>query len=1017
MVISLTTIQQYLFYSLIAASLVMVPGCQKSSTSSGTSPEEALKTFELEPGFQIELVASEPLVADPVAMEIDEDGRFYVVEMHGYPLDKTGTGKIKLLTDSDGDGRMDQSTVFAENLVLPTGIMRWKKGVLVTDAPNVYYLADTDGDGKSDVRDTVLTGFALSNPQHNVNAPFLGLDNWIYLAHESAVTAQVYKEEFGDRGSDVFFPQKPGGIRLPDNASGRSVRFRPDRYELEPVAGNTQFGHTFDAWGNRLLVSNANHAYHEVITTPYLKRNPDLLVSNVTQSISDHGNAAEVFPITKNPQMQLLTDIGVITSACGITAYLGGAFPALYDSVTFVAEPVSNLIHFDKIHEKGASFTASRVHTGKEFLASTDAWFRPVNMYVGPDGALYVIDYYRQIVEHPEWMAEDVIKSGALYNGTDQGRIYRITPKGTQPAGLNKDLLGKATNAQLIEKLADRNGWWRRNAQRLLLDRATPQDVAGLEVMAKNPSSPLGRLHALWTLEGLKKLRPELITAALKDPVPGVRTNAIKLAELHLETAPALVPALLAMPSDSDPKVRFQLLCTLGFVETPEAASARQKLLFTDIDDQWVQIAALSAPASQKGDLLNAVLTRYKSDQPAYGSLVERLSAMTGVSQPPKTIHSLLQQALVPVSAEKETWQPSIIKGVAQGVKRRNATLDSNFLAEQQLLIRSFFDHPSSSVRSACLQFLQVTGLPDDAQTTAAFQQAVQTAADPKQSEEKRSEALGFLALRDATPQIPLLKKMIAPNEPLSVQVAALKTLSSIPDATVSDYVLQKWPVMTPDIREPAIATFFSGPDPVRQSRIKLLLDAVEKGTIDQNSIGWPRSVGLMANSNVESRNRARVLLTKRDKQRDEVIKQYQTSLELPADADKGALVFQQNCALCHQISSAGGIAYGPDLATIRNRRPASILGDILNPNLSIADGYDLWTITLKNGETQQGLISTETPTALTLRNQGGQETTIARQDIETLKAMNMSAMTVGLEKQINPQQMADLLAYIRKAK
>lgn len=1008
--------QKRCFYGLITALVIGTLGCQKHTKQSGISPEEALKTFELEPGFQIELVASEPLVADPVAMEIDEDGRFYVVEMHGYPLDKSGTGKIKLLTDTNGDGRMDKSTVFADDLVLPTGIMRWKKGVLVTDAPDVLYLEDTDGDGKADVRETVLTGFALSNPQHNVNSPLLGLDNWIYLAHESAVTAQVYKDEFGDRGSDILYPKKPDGVRLPDNASGRSVRFRPDRYELEPVSGNTQFGHSFDAWGNRLLVSNANHAYHEVISTPYLKRNPELLVSNVTQAISDHGNAGEVFPITKNAQYQLLTDVGVITSACGITHYLGGAFPAKYDSVTFVAEPVSNLVHFDKITDQGATFTASRVQAHQEFLASTDAWFRPVNMSIGPDGALYVVDYYRQIVEHPEWMAEDVVKSGALYNGTDQGRIYRITPKGTKPASWNKDLLGKATNAQLIEKLGDRNIWWRRHAQRLLLDRATAQDVTALEKMARNPALPLGRLHALWTLEGLGKLRPELITAALKDLVPGVRTNAIKLAELHLKTAPVLGPALLTLQSDRDPKVRFQLLCTLGFVQTPDAATARQKLLFADIRDPWVQVAALSAPSSQNGDLLQAVLARFQSAEPAYGSLVERLSAMAGASQSPTTIHSLLQKAVVPVPAGQETWQPSLIKGVAQGLKRRDASLDSNFQAGQDLLVRAFFDHSSAPVRSACLQVLQVIGLPENTPTTAALQRAVQTAGDPRQSPERRSEAVGFLTLRDPAAQRPLLKKLMAPAEPLSVQVAALQALSAIPDETVSQYVLQKWPVMTPDMREPAIATFFAGSEKVKPARIKLLLDAVEQGTIDQNSIGWPRSVGLMAYSDKPLRDRARVLLTKRDQQRDEVIRQYQAALDLKADPEKGMAVFQQNCALCHQIGSAGGVAFGPDLATIRNRRPASIMGDILNPNLSIADGYDLWTINLKNGETVQGLIATETPTALTLRNQGGQETTIARQDIESLKAMNMSAMTAGLEKQINPQQMADLLAYIRKA-
>ncbi|MFC5411793.1 PVC-type heme-binding CxxCH protein [Larkinella bovis] len=1009
--------KQWRYYGLITALVVGSLACQKKSASSGISPEEALKTFELEPGFQIELVASEPLVADPVAMEIDEDGRFYVVEMHGYPLDKSGSGKIKLLTDTDGDGRMDQSTVFADNLVLPTGVMRWKKGILVTDAPDVLYLEDTDGDGKADVREKILTGFALSNPQHNVNSPLLGLDNWIYLAHESAVTAQVYKDEFGDRGSDILYPKKPDGVRLPDNASGRSIRFRPDRYELEPVAGNTQFGHSFDAWGNRLLVSNANHAYHEVLTTPYLQRNPNLLVSNVTQSISDHGNAAEVFPITKNPEHQLLTDVGVITSACGLTHYLGGAFPAKYDSVTFVAEPVSNLIHFDKITDQGASFKASRVQAHKEFLASTDAWFRPVNMYIGPDGALYIIDYYRQIVEHPEWMADDVVKSGALYNGTEQGRIYRITPKGTQPASWNKDLLGKATNADLIEKLGNKNIWWRRHAQRLLLDRATPQDVAALEKMAQNPALPLGRLHALWTLEGLDKLRPELIAGALKDPVPGVRTNAIKLAELHLKTAPALIPTLLAMQSDGDPKVRFQLLCTLGFVETPAAAAVRQQLLFADINDQWVQLAALSAPSSQNGELLKAVLARFKSDVPAYGSLVERLSAMAGASQPPTTIHTLLQKAVAPVPAGRETWQASLIKGIGQGLKRRDESLASNFQTEQALLMQTFFDHPSASVRTACLHVLRVIGLPETAPATAALQRAAQTATNPEKSVEQRAEAISFLALRDPASQKPLLKKLVTPNEPLSVQVAALQAMSSIDDETVSEYVLQQWPVMTPDIREPAIATFFAGSEKVRPTRTRLLLDAVEKGIIDQSSIGWPRSVGLMASGDKALRDRARVLLTKKDRQRDEVIKQYQAALEMKADAEKGMLVFQQNCALCHQIGGSGGVSFGPDLATIRNRRPASILGDILDPNLSIADGYDLWTITLKNGETVQGLIPTETPTALTVRNQGGIETTIARQDIESLKAMNMSAMTAGLEKQINPQQMADLLAYIRQAK
>ncbi|MBA4056161.1 MAG: dehydrogenase, partial [Marivirga sp.] len=184
---------------------ICLASCQKKSSGF----EDPLSAFSLADGFRIELLASEPLIADPVDMEIDEYGRLYVVEMHGYPLDKSGTGKIKILTDTDADGRFDKSTIFADGLILPNSIMRWKKGVIVTDAPNVLYFEDRDGDGRAEIRDTLLTGFALSNPQHNLNSPVLGIDNWIYLAHEGAVTTETYKDEFGDRGKEIYFPGQP----------------------------------------------------------------------------------------------------------------------------------------------------------------------------------------------------------------------------------------------------------------------------------------------------------------------------------------------------------------------------------------------------------------------------------------------------------------------------------------------------------------------------------------------------------------------------------------------------------------------------------------------------------------------------------------------------------------------------------------------------------------------------------------------------------------------------------------
>jgi putative membrane-bound dehydrogenase-like protein len=889
--------------------------------------------------------------------------------------------------------------------------MRWKNGVLVTDPPNVLYLEDTDGDGTADVRNIVLTGFAVSNPQHNVNNPLLGLDNWIYLGHESAVTAKVYTEEFGDRGKEIHYPGKPDGPKLPENASGRSVRFRPDHYLIEMNSSNTQFGHTFDVWGNYLLVTNYNHAFHEVIAAPYLERNPALLVGNATQSLSDHGNAAEVFPITKDPQHQLLTDVGVITSACGITAYLGGAFSAAFDSVVFVAEPVSNLIHADRLKSQGASFTASRLRPDKEFLASTDAWFRPVNMYIGPDGALYVVDYYRQIVEHPEWMAEEVIKSGALYNGTDKGRIYRIAPATSTPLTWTKGLpLGEATYEQLVEHLANPNIWWRRNAQRLLIDRGNKDIVPALEKRARNPASAVGRLHALWTLEGMGQLQADVIRHVLKDSVSGLRINAIKLAELHLKANPALNEALLTLEKDPDPKVRFQLLCTLGFFQTPEANRVRQQLLFRDIADEWVQMAALSAPASHTSGLLEALLNDFRQDIPAYASLVKRLSAMTGTSGQAEKIAWLIQKATDPATGKNSMWKAAVLEGLAQGIKSRAAS-SSAWQTEKNLLVNACFQHPVSHVRKASLQLLKVTGLPEPSMVQAAMKQARQIAGNTALPEEERALAIRFIALKKPAPDRSFLEALIVPGEPLPVQLAALEGLSAIPGLAVSQYILQRWPSLTPEVRDQAINTLISDPE-----RIKLLLDGIESGQIQQSSLGWPRSVRLMAHADENLRKRARVLLTRKDDQRQEVIRQYQTALELKGIAEGGKMVFQRNCMACHQMGGKG-VAFGPDLSSIKNRRPASIMNDILDPNLSIADGYDTWTVELNSGETLQGIISAETPTALTLRNATGQESTIARKDIQVLKALGLSAMPAGLEKQISQQEMADLLAYIRQGK
>jgi putative membrane-bound dehydrogenase-like protein len=997
---------------LVLTFLVMFPACRQEDgpmvMDSPVPARDALQTFELEPGFKIELVAAEPLIADPVAMEIDENGNMYVVENHGYPLDKSKTSKVKLLRDMDGDGQMDKSTVFADTLLMPTGVLRWKKGILVTDAPDLLYMEDTNGDGKADIIEPVLTGFALSNPQHNVNSPILGLDNWIYIAHERAIGSEVFKNEFGDKGSNVYFPAKPDGVSLPQNANGRGVRLRPDTYELEMLASSTQYGHSFDVWGNYLLVNNSNHLMHSVIPAEYLDRNPKLLVSRSTSSLSDHGNAAEVFPITKTPDRQLLTDVGVMTSACAITAYSGGAFPEAYNThITFVAEPVSNMVHADRLKQNGSSFIASRLRDEKEFLASTDMWSRPVNFYIGPDGALYVVDYYREIIEHPEWLSDEVINSGKLYNGHDMGRIYRVSATDAKAATWTKDLaLENAEDEALVEMLADPNIWWRRTAQRMLVARKS-QAVPALVAMAVNDESSVGRLHALWTLEGIGQLQVEHIEKALRDSEAGVRANAVKLAELHLKASPSLAENLIALGNDDDARVRFQLLCTLGFIDSPKAAEVRNKLLFQDVHDEFVQVAALSAPSSQTEDLLESVLTRYDKNVPAYGSLVQSLTAMVAVEKS-RTAYSLLQKATAFLPEDSLSWHVPVLKGLARGFGSNGARLSQQ---EESLLVKTFFEHPAISVRQASLQVLQSKKSARGHAIPGAMDRARQMAADNELRERERALAVDFLALQNPAPDATLLKKLILSSEPLPVQLASIRALNAIPDETVTEFSINNWPELDPAVQDAALNAFME-----KESRIKLLVEALESGKIQKQIIGWQRSIRLMTQKNIELRNRARAFFSN-DKQTKKVIAEYQPALGLKGDIAKGKEVYQKNCAICHQVKGEGGIPFGPDLGTIQSWPASGIMANILDPNQSISHGFDLWDVVLKNGQSLQGVITAETPSSITVRNASGQVNTIARQEMLSQKALHMSAMPEGLEKTITQQEMADLLTYLRQEK
>ena len=974
---------------------------------SPTSSEPVTDSFQLAEGFQIELIASEPLIADPVAMEVDEQGNVYVVEMPGYPLDVSGNGRIRLLRDTNKDGILDQSTLFAEGFVLPTGIMRWKDGFLVTAPPDIIYIEDTDGDHKADSSEVIVTGFARSNPQHNFNTPKYGLDNWIYVANNGIIWTSAYKNQFGDTGSDVHFPANPAGQKLGQNGNNRNVRFKPDTFEIESLSGRSQFGHTFDPWGHHFSVSNAHPQYHEVLAARYIHRSP-ILTANMAQHYTpEYGRNTAIYPITESPEHMLLTDRGMITSAAGITYYKGGLFPQPYQDVTFVGEPVHNLVHVLAVEENGPTFTGRRIEDRKEFLASKDAWFRPVNFYEGPDGALYVIDYHRAIVEHPEWMDDETAASGRLQDGSDKGRIYRITPKGTPKADWYQTLaLGDASNQELVSYLESSNHWWRRTAQRLLVDKKASNAASNLAKLASESPQPEGRLHALWTLDGLGQLNESHVVRALADPHPGVRENALILAEPFLATSPTIVSTIYSLREESHPRVRFQLLSTLGFVDTQESREIRNELMAADLDNEWMQLASLSTIPSidlEYFSTMASLLMQRKTEGRAL--FLERLSSFIASEGDIKDISYLYNE----YAQNAPEWaQVALLSGISSGISRHKMPVTS-LLPLRDTVLADYSNTSLPELRNEYLALIKILPKADSKIARREVKKAEDRVNQGNANPILQAQDITFLSLFDSHHHQSLFTNLLQSTSSTAVQIACVQALGRSKEADIASILLERWSSMTPPVRNAVLDELMQ-----HETGMERLLMHVEAGSIQPSSIGWDRTVRLMRDTEGDLKAKARALLSEPPGVREAVVQEYMASMEESGDIEAGHLVFETVCSTCHQVGGTGGTAFGPDLGTIRHWSPAALVASILTPQKTITDGYGLWSVELNDGTNFTGLIAAESPAAIELRQLGQPDRAILRNDIRSLTSLNLSAMPNGLEAQLSKQEMSDLIAYLR---
>lgn len=986
------------------------PGCSDSEPPLG--PAEALTTFQLPAGFQIELVAAEPQVVDPISIAFDEQGRLYVLEMRDYPLSPESLGRIKLLEDADGDGRFEKATIFADQLHFPHGVLPWKGGVLVTCAPDILYLADTDGDNRADVRKVVLTGFAQVNPQLRVNSPNYGLDNWIYAAYPKFGVGGRFKQ-FSDLGKPIRFPDLPEVAPVDIFEKGLDFRFKPDQGRLEPVSGNSEFGLAFDAVGNRFTSWNNKHIEHVVIQYPYLARNPYLVIDSDRHAPPDHGQASRVYPISTAPHRtetrstRLISELNHFTSACGQSVYTGGGFPADYQGAYFITEPVHNLVHADRLVPDGVTFVARRLEEERDFLASTDSWFMPVNTTTGPDGALYVVDFYRKVVEHPEFVREEFMHDLELfYSGTDHGRIYRIVHESqeTDP----RPRLDQATSKELLDHLSHRNRWWRITAQRLLVERQDQSVAPLLGALASEAATAEGRMHALWTLEGLGALNAQLVLGALEDSSPLVREQAVRLSEAYTAEE-RIIEKLVNMHDDENPRVEFQLACSLGEVSADLAFEALSAIVFRHMDDQWFQTAVLTAITGNGVRWLESVQA-WIQDHPTDDQLLvflKRIAGVIGARQREGEVAGALKIALGQLQRGSGEASPVVLEGLDEGLNR-GAKRRIGLSGSGQQMLLTLIVNDSVAIHSPALGIAARIAFEDTPRFRRVLNQAVETLGRPATTELK-VHATRVLALDLGSKSRAVLASLLSPQEPEEVQDAAVEALIGVTPIPVP-LLLEKWSGFTVSRREAVLDVLFENPD-----HIAALLDAVESGQVQAGSLSRTRKRKLLRLPDSHLRARAATLVEALMTSRKEAIEKYRSSVIDRGNPEKGKEVFARQCSKCHKVGNSG-FEVGPDLLSLTNRARVkeNLLVNIMDPNANIVPGYEEYRVDTRDGRILTGVLLEQNANSVTLGREEGEKDNILRANIAALRPSTVSAMPEGVEEEITVGEMTDLLEYLK---
>lgn len=956
-------------------------------------PKDAIATWQVKKGFKLQLTANEPQVRSPIAVSFDENGRMFVCEMIDYSEMRDVTphlGRVSMLEDKDGDGHFETSQVFADDLAWPTGLIYANGGVFVIATPDIWFFKDTDGDGKADVREKVYTGFGtglkLLNVQGLANSPMWGQDNRIHILAGG-----------GNRGVITCLKRpEDKGLEL----GGKDFWFDPRTFEFGLEGGGAQYGMSFDNYGRKFGCSNSDHLQYWVYDDKYANRNPYYPMPPAKQSIAVDGGAAEVFRLSPDEPWRIIRTrwriagvvkggvegggrvSGYFTGASGTTIYRGDAYGADFVNNSFTGDAGGQLVHRKLIKPSadGISLIGERPadEHGFEFAASKDTWVRVVNFANAPDGCLHICDMHREVIEHPWSIPDEIKKYIDLNNGNDRGRIFRIVPeKGAERIG-QKVALGKASTEELVKTLGHPNGWHRDTAQRLLYERKDKAAVPLLE-KALGGDNALAKLHALGALQGLGALKADMVAARVEDKDAKVRERAIRLLERFTDTDEWAVKACeLLKPHvmDTDSRVRFQAILTLGGIEKADESGTRPTrstemagILATYPGNLWLESAVISARPEMAPAILHSMADGFTTGK---GGSDRALAALVKTAASQATDKNAgLASKLVELTAWR-LHSPAVIAALAEGLKRAGTTLEKAD-AEGRL--------------------------------AALFNKAQQQAVDSKLSDEERKDAIELLSVSTHKNTLETLVQCLAQGQPEGVQTVAIHTLAQSSSSAVTKSLIAGWSGFAPKAKEAALDALLS-----REDRALALL---ESDVVKPTEFTASQVQALLKHKSPKVSAAAKTALASViPPSREEVTEKFKPAIAMKGDATKGQLQYMARCVACHR-AGATGLQVGPDLITVKTKGRDALLTAILEPHKEVASQFIAYTVNTKDGQTLAGIITNDTASSVTIRMMGGIDKTLQRSEIKGSSSTGQSLMPEGLETGMSVQDMADLLSFI----